>query len=216
MHNESKYSDSKYLGMRQGHLTITGYEAGKFICICDCGNEKRVPPVKFLAGKSKTCGYGCSFHHQLTEEDYSKALYTVWRQMIYRCTNPKSPSYATLHANSINVCQEWINDFNTFYEWAINHNYQPGLCLTRKNWRQDYSPNNCKWANREDIAYHHKQRRGKYETFPIFGEHLTMTQIRKKYHVSDAFLKHRMSKGLTLEEAVTLPKYARLTHKNST
>lgn len=49
------YSDSKWIGQRNGHLTAIGRDESLFICRCDCGNELSVRPVDLFTRKTKKC-----------------------------------------------------------------------------------------------------------------------------------------------------------------
>lgn len=49
-------------------------------------------------------------------KESSNHIYDVWRNIIYRCGNPKYPSYI-----DCSVCEEW-NDFSNFCQW-YNDNY---------------------------------------------------------------------------------------------
>ena len=130
------YATQEYLGMKKGHLTVLGYEAGRFICQCDCGNRKKVIPIRFLDNKIKTCGYECTYHNHIDEKPHGKPIYFVWKHTIYRCKK----------SNHLTMCQEWANSFHTFYNWAINNGYQSGLRIKRIDRTKGYSPDNCTWA----------------------------------------------------------------------
>lgn len=40
-----------------------------------------------------------------------------------RCNNPDEPSYPHYGKRGITVCEEWENNFSTFYNWAIKNGY---------------------------------------------------------------------------------------------
>lgn len=73
-------------------------------------------------------------------------LRPVWRGMKGRCYNTKHPKYKHYGGRGIQVCDEWKNSFQAFYEWAITHGYKEGLSLDRRNDDGDYEPVNCRWV----------------------------------------------------------------------
>jgi hypothetical protein len=40
-------------------------------------------------------------------------VYHIWRQMRYRCSNPKAPEYKNYGGRGIKVCERW-NSFANF------------------------------------------------------------------------------------------------------
>jgi hypothetical protein len=43
------------------------------------------------------------------------------------------------------MCDEWLNNFETFREWSLNNNYQEGLHIDRINSNGNYEPSNCRY-----------------------------------------------------------------------
>ena len=112
-----------------------------FIVQCVCGNKRTVVLDNLIRGKAKSCGckrakHGLSFH----------PLYHVWDNLRQRCINPNNEKYPLYGGRGINVCNEWLSDFNSFYQWAMLNGYQKGLSIDRENNDGDYTPNNCRFT----------------------------------------------------------------------
>ena len=71
-------------------------------------------------------------------------IYSEWKNMRNRC-KPNHKHSKTYYYRGISVCEEWLNSFENFYEWAINNGYNDNLSLDRIDNDKGYSPSNCHW-----------------------------------------------------------------------
>lgn len=85
-------------------------------------------------------------------------LYSIWREMKQRCTNPKRDSYRWYGALGISVCEEWSSSFVAFRDWALSHGYKDNLQLDRKENSKNYEPGNCQWSTPLQQAGNRKPR----------------------------------------------------------
>jgi hypothetical protein len=72
-------------------------------------------------------------------------IYNIYRGMRSRCYNKNEKAYKYYGGRGITICDEWLNDFMTFYNWAI-HKYKKGLQIDRINNDGNYEPKNCRFT----------------------------------------------------------------------
>jgi len=73
-------------------------------------------------------------------------LYNVWSDIKKRCLNKNNKDYKNYGARGISIHDDWIDDFKSFYNWAIKNGYSAGLSIDRKDNDLGYAPNNCKFS----------------------------------------------------------------------
>lgn len=106
---------------------------------CHCGVEFRQMSKSIINGDTKSCG---CLRHKLS----SHPLWGVRKNMITRCYNKNYRKFEHYGGRGIIVCDEWKNNFVSFYEWAINNGYEFGLSIDRINVDGNYEPSNCRFT----------------------------------------------------------------------
>ena len=77
-------------------------------------------------------------------------IYQTWHNMKSRCHKEYDSKYKYYGGKGIKVCDEWRNDFNAFYEWAMANGYTDELTIDRIDSDKDYCPENCRWVTMEE------------------------------------------------------------------
>ena len=173
-----------------------------WLCKCDCGKEKVVSGNSLTLGRSLSCGCYSrelnSQNHQLTKDKSRTKIYHCWSNMKKRCYNPKSAMYSRYGARGITVCEEWLNDFNAFYEWAISNGHKDNLSIDRIDLNGNYEPSNCRWATK----YEQANNKSINHFIEYKGEKMSLAEWSRKLNVNYDFLKHKVARGYTLEQII--------------
>ena len=199
--------EGKYLiGKRYGRLVIRRVirEKGKesrVECICDCGRITTPLLSRVINNKVYSCGCYASEKNREIKTKHGKCgerLYGIWLGMKARCLNPHSINYKNYGGRGITVCDEWKEDFQKFYDWAMENGYSDELSIDRIDNDGNYEPGNCKWSTRIEQA--NNQRKTVHVS--VYGELLTIREISEKYGIPMSTLKRRLQLGYTSEETL--------------
>ena len=142
-------------GKKIGRLTVirpagkTKCGNYKWECLCDCGKAVVVKSGSLTRdGGTKSCG---CLHSEICREIKTThgltghPLYNVWLAMKGRCADKADLNYG---ARGISVCDEWIDDFKPFYEFAMRKGWRHGLDIDRIITNGNYEPENCRFVTR--------------------------------------------------------------------
>lgn len=181
-----------------GHLG--GFLA--FKCLCECGSTTTVRGSSLRSGNTTSCG---CVHKTMVGNLNKKhglkhtAEYSVWQNMITRCTNSNTNFFYRYGGRGIAVSDEW-RDFEKFY--ADMGNRPNGMTLERIDNNGSYSKENCRWATLKEQA--RNTRRTK------LVEHNGKTQCLKDWAnevgiVYNTLRKRFIIYGWSFEKAISTP-----------
>jgi len=181
--------------------------AEKWLCRCDCGTEREVFTVALLRKKEPTLSCGCYTRDRITKQNITHGetytrLFRTWSGMKTRCYNPMSDHWSDYGARGIKICDEWLNNFIVFRDWAMKNGYNDNLTIDRKDVDGDYTPENCRFANAKSQANNRRSN----QFLDIDGVKLTYTEWAQRLGAKDRdIINRRLKKGWTEKEAVTIP-----------
>ena len=126
-------------------------------------------------------------------------LYSIYRNMRTRCYNKNTTSYKDYGARGITVCDEWLNDYKLFSDWAMSNGYRDDLTLDRINYDKGYSPDNCRWVTTK--VQSNNTRRNHYVT--LNGITKTLKEWSEFYNINYRTVRDRLVRGWNYYDALT-------------
>lgn len=152
-------------GQKFGRLTVISKSGSDsnghamWVCRCDCGNEIITRGYALRAEITKSCGcYNCDAKNEIHHGSRTR-LYRIWIGMKERCYNKRHKGYKYYGDLGVTVCQEWLNNFAEFQEWAYSHGYREYLTIDRIDNDKGYSPDNCRWATYSEQNRNQRKRK---------------------------------------------------------
>lgn len=131
-----------------------------------------------------------------------KRLYKTYHSMKRRCYNDREKRYKDYGGRGIKICDEWLQSFDNFAEWALNNGYADNLTIDRINVDGNYEPSNCRWITLKE------QRRNCRNTrwVEYNGEKIQLFTLCERLGLSYDTTHDRIYKrGWELERALTEP-----------
>lgn len=165
-----------------------------WLCRCECLCIREVLEGNLLTGKTVSCG--CWRLEMISE----RPEYTVWRDMLARCLNPKDPGYHRYGGRGITVTLRWQHSFQAFYE-AMGPRPSPDHSIERIDNDRGYESGNCRWATQVEQA--RNRRTNHILTFQ--GRALPLVAWAEETGIPDDTLLHRLKKEWSVEQALTTP-----------
>jgi len=101
--------------------------------------------------------------------DKEKILKQRYLKMKCRCYNKSYSGYDYYGGRGIKVCDEWLENRNSFVQWGVKNGFEPELQIDRINNDGNYEPNNCRWSTRQEQG--RNKRKPNMQRFTGSGYH---------------------------------------------
>ena len=173
----------KHIGFASNHVAL-------WKCKCDCGKMIVARECNLHSGITKSCG---CLQIERTKKANSKhgktntRLYNIWSKMKERCCNPTRKAYKNYGKKGVSVCDEWLNDFQKFHDWAIVSGYKDNLTIDRINSDGNYEPNNCRWITLSENV----RQKYKSDFITVGDKSLTIHDWAQRLNLSQYALRNR-------------------------
>ena len=169
-----------------------------WLCRCECGTETRVAGNNLRAGNTVSCG--CYRAQKEVTHSMSKTrVYSIWRNMINRCTLESSTRYANYGGRGIFVCERWLESFEAFYadmgEPPSEHH-----TIERLDSNGPYTLSNCTWAVQEV----QQNNRTNNRLIECNGRRQTLSQWSKERNLHRSTISTRLALGWPTAQALGL------------
>lgn len=191
------------IGKKFNMLTIIShkkkgkYNVNYFVCKCDCGNTTEIRVSHIFHDNQKSCG---CISRKYENSVVGDAIYDTWNRMMHRCYDINHHKYPRYGARGVIICNEWKNNYDNFYNWAINNGFELGLSIDRINNDGNYEPSNCRWATRKQQM--NNTSRNRYITYN--NETHTLAEWCDILGIKYGTASSRLHRGKTIEQAFTV------------
>jgi len=178
----------KDLGMKYPE----NYTKRKFrfhIVRCECGKEFETWHAKRIKN-CKECGDKAAGLKRTKHGLHKSRINTIYRGIKDRCYNPNNDSYSLYGAKGVTMCEEWKNDFMSFYNWSLANGYKDNLCLDKDKLSKEqnlelkiYSPETCRWITREEnsITKLRITKEQEEDIVSMYKQNIIIADIARKY-----------------------------------
>lgn len=203
------YSEVKP-GDKYNNWTVIGKGLGstshnkRLKCQCICGIIRDVFFNILCNGRSKSCG--CSNKGGAkTHGKSDHLLYGVWCSIKNRCYIKTDKGYKDYGGRGVTMCDEWVHDFQCFYDWCMVNGYKEGLQLDKDKKAGGlgsiYSPEFCCFLTpHENMQYNSRINR-----YTFNGQTKTLREWSEYLRVNYSALNNRLWNGWSVEDTFTTP-----------
>lgn len=192
-------------GMQFGRLKVISLAENKgerrqWLCVCTCGNYKKVITNYLNSGQTSSCGCLVKdvlvkrvFKHGAKKDAIKLKAYRSWTGLRDRCNNVNNQFYNIYGGRGITYCERW-NDFNNFFEDMGSPPIDgKRYSLDRIDVNGNYETLNCRWATDDTQANNRTNTRYLIDD----GDKITIRDFCKKYLLDYTLICSRLGEGVT-------------------
>lgn len=190
-------------------IKIVGTDKSKrkvWLCQCDCGNQTTVVGTYLSSGNTTSCGCirrELNKTRAIKHGNYNNRLYKIWYEMKRRCYNKNRKAYKYYGAKGISICDEWLNDYMNFRNWALDNGYNDTLTIERIDYTKNYCPENCTWITQQEQT----QNSSHNHYLTLNDKTMTITQWSIYLGMAPKTIRSRLKKGWKLENVLSNKRY---------
>ena len=199
---KSKFVNKKFNKLTCVEYLYTQNNLHYMKCTCECGNEKIISSQDL--GSTKSCGCSRKNIKAWNKKEYlpfEKEIYSRYSGIRQRCYNENSRSYKWYGAKGVTMCDEWLNDFYSFYNWCIKNGFKNELHIDKDKicnklgiYPHIYSPQTCMFITLEENNKHQSSNyKIEYE-----GIEYNLTDLSRKLGIDKITLQNRHRRDLDL------------------
>ena len=181
-------------------------------CKCECGNVIAVDGFALRIGNTRSCGClkkEITTKRNTTHGKSKTRIYRIYTHLKERCYSKNDKRYDDYGGRGIKVCDEWLHDFMSFYNWSMDNGYTDDLSLDRIDVNNDYCPENCRWVT---IKIQENNRRNNH-ILTYNGETKTLSQWSEITGIRSQTILRRIKLGWNTHDALTTKVNEKYSHR---
>ena len=165
-----------------------------YLCKCPiCKNTFKMWSAHYYRGDNP-----CKCSHYALK---NKRLYSIWINIKTRCYNSNTTNYKRYGGRGITMCDEWKDNFQTFYDWAMSHGYSDDLTIDRIDNNGNYEPSNCRWVDMKKQTRNNSRN----HIVKLNGIERPLIEWTEIYKINYKTVRDRLKRGWNYEKALTEP-----------
>lgn len=130
------------------------------------------------------------------DKEIRRALAKKYNGMKQRCYNTKDSEYKNYGSRGIRICEDWLSNPDSFFEWGVSNGYKKGLTIDRIDVNKGYTPENCRWVTMAE-----QQSNKRTNIFvECKGRKVTLAEASRQIGVSESTIWMRIKRGIPVDK----------------